>query len=172
MTNKGIRLIVLSLITIGWLILMRSMTRPLDPSVIIQFEFIGTADKAIELLSGLKEMAQLDLLTRSIFLDFIFALLYGATFYYGSAWVCSKLPRKHVLNRFHLTATLIIFAVLSDFLENVSLLKLIYYPPADMFAYSAFMFAGIKFLLLLLVLLHFIVSLFVIWKAGRANQNV
>ena len=144
MKNKGTRLIVSSVFTIGWLILMRNMTRSLDPGVIIQFEFIGTAEKSTELLMKLREIGQFDLLTRSIFLDFIFALLYGVTFYYASAWVCNKLPLKHPLKRFHLLASLTIIAVVCDLVENVSLLKLIYYPPTDLFAYSAFLFARLS----------------------------
>ena len=167
MKNKGTRLIILSLLTIGWLILMRKMTEPLDPGIIITFEFIGTADKATKLLALLKDLGHFDLLTRSIFLDFIFPLLYGATFYYASAWVCSKLPMGHHLNRFKVLSSLTVIAVACDIMENVSLLKLIYYPPADMFAYAAYFFACLKFLLLILVLMHFIVSLIIIWGGNK-----
>ena len=169
MKNNGYRLIILLLITIGWLILMRKMTAPLDLGIIITFEFIGSADKAMEFLSRLKDLGHLDLLTRSIFLDFIFSLLYGATFYYASLWVCSKLPQKHRLNRFQLLSSLIVVAVFSDLIENVSLLKLIYYPPADMYAYSAFFFAGLKFLFLTIVVLHFISSIIIVFTGKKSS---
>ncbi len=159
MKNKGTRLIILLMLTIGWLILMRKMTDPLDPGDIIIFEFIGTADKAKAFLANLEDIGHLELLTRSIFLDFIFPLLYGATLYYASAWACKKLPKVHPLNRFKLFSGMTVIAVACDMFENVSLLKLIYYPPADMFACSAFIFAALKFLLLALVLLHFIASM-------------
>lgn len=155
MKNKGLRLTLLLLLTTGWFILMKKLTAPLDPGTIIAFEFIGTAEKAEAFLSNLKESGHLDLLTRGIFLDFIFPLFYGATLYYASAWACHKLPKTHPLNRFRLLSSMTVIAVASDLLENISLLKLVYYPPADMFAYSAFFFAGLKFLLLTLVILHF-----------------
>lgn len=169
MKNKGLRLTLLLLFTAGWLILMKKMTAPLDPGSIIAFEFIGTADKAQALLASLKDLGHLDLLTLSLFLDFIFPLLYGATLYYASAWACGKLPKGHPLNKFRLLSSLTIVAVACDLFENVSLLKLIYYPPADMFAYSAFIFAGFKFLLLSLVLIHFI-AVMVIFRGRKKKE--
>ncbi|MEJ7779503.1 MAG: hypothetical protein WKF68_07925 [Daejeonella sp.] len=158
MKNKGLRLIVLSLLTAAWMLIMKAMTATLHPMKVIQFEFIGTANNATDFLSGLRNSGELELLTRSIFLDFIFPLLYGATFYYASAWVCSKLKKDHIFNRFRLLGSLTILAVMCDFIENVSLLKLIYYPPADLYAYSAYFFASLKFLLLGLVVIHFLMS--------------
>lgn len=167
MKNKGIRFTTLLILTGAWMFLMRAMTAPLNPGIIFEFEFIGTAKRAVSFLSALQNSGQLDLLTRSIFLDFIFPLLYGAAFYYASAWICSKLPEKHILNQFRMLGTLTIIAVICDFIENVSLLKLIYYPPADMYAYSAFVFASLKFLLLALVLTHFIISGLIVLKGGK-----
>lgn len=146
---------------------MRKMTVPLDAASIINFEFIGNADKAKAFLANLKDLGQLELLTRSIFLDFIFPLFYGATLYYASAWVCGKLPKGHSLKRFSILSSMTVIAVVCDMLENVSLLKLIYYPPADMFAYSAFIFAGLKFLLLALIVLHFIASMIIIFTGKK-----
>jgi hypothetical protein len=170
MKNKGIRFITLLILTLAWMFLMRAMTAPLDPGTIFDFEFIGTAKHAVSFLTGLQNSGQLELLTRSIFLDFIFPLLYGATFYYSSAWICSKLPEKHIFNRFRTLGTLTIIAVICDFIENVSLLKLIYYPPADMYAYSAFLFASLKFLLLAIVLTHFIISGLIVLKGLKRSQ--
>jgi hypothetical protein len=158
MKNKGLRLILLFLLTAGWFILMREMTAPLDPANILKFEFIGTAEKALNFLNDLRESGQIELITLSIYLDFIFPLLYGAMFYYGSAWACSKLAKGHTLNRFKLLSTLTVIAVACDMMENISLLQLIYFEPTNMFANAAFIFAGIKFLLLAIVLLHFLVS--------------
>lgn len=168
MKNKGIRFITLLILTLAWIFLMRAMTAPLNPGKIFDFEFIGTAKKAASFISVLQNSGQLDLLTRSIFLDFIFPLLYGATFYYASAWICSKLPGEHILKRFRTLGTLTIIAVICDFIENVSLLKLIYYPPADMYAYSAFVFASIKFLLLGIVFIHFILSGLIVWRDKKS----
>lgn len=158
MKNKGYRLILLLLITIGWFILMRAMISPLNPDNILKFEFIGTAEKATQFLSKLKELGHLELLTLSIYLDFIFALLYGAVFYYASAWVCGRLAKGHLLNRFKLLSSLTIVAVTFDLLENASMLQLIQSGPTDFYAKAAFLFAGIKFLLLAIVLLHFLSS--------------
>lgn len=158
MKNKGLRLILLFLLTAGWFILMREMTAPLDPASILKFEFIGTAEKAVNFLNDLRESGQIELITLSIYLDFIFPLLYGAMFYYGSAWACSKLAKGHILNRFKLLSTLTVIAVACDMIENISLLQLVYFEPTNMLANAAFIFAGLKFLLLAIVLLHFLVS--------------
>ena len=158
MKNKGLRFLIFLGLTAAWLLVMRAMTAPLNPGLILDFEFIGTARESINFLTGLRDSGQLDLLTRAIFLDFIFPLLYGATFFYATAWICGKLPQKHLFNRVKLISTFTIIAVFCDFLENLSLFKLIYYPPEDLYAYLAYVFATMKFTLLGLVLAHFIIS--------------
>ena len=168
MKNKGARFLVFVVLTASWMLVMRAMTAPLDPGLIIDFEFIGTARESVNFLAGLKDSGQLDLLTRAIFLDFIFPLLYGATFFYATAWICSKLPQKHIFKRARLVSAFTIVAVFCDFFENLSLFQLIYYPPQDLFAYLAYFFAAMKFTLLGIVLAHFIISgLIVILDSAR-----
>jgi len=171
MKNKGYRLMLLLLITTGWFFLMRSMTSPLDPGTILQFEFIGTAEKAKQFLSNLKEAGHLKFLTLSIYLDIIFALLYGAVFFYASAWACGKLTRTHILNRFRLLSSLTILAVICDLLENASMLQLIQSAPTDFYAKAAFYFAGLKFLLLAIVMLHFLISWIISGISSSDKKN-
>lgn len=140
---------------------MRGMTSPLDPGNILKFEFIGTAEKAKLFLSNLKELGHLELITLSIYLDFIFALFYGAMFFYASAWACGKLSKGHILNRLKLINRLTIAAVTFDMLENASMLQLIESEPTDFYAKAAFYFATLKFILLAIVLLHFLSSLLI-----------
>ncbi len=170
MKNKGLRFLIFLVFTTAWLLVMRAMTAPLDPGLILDFEFIGTAKESINFLTGLRDSGQLDLLTRAIFLDFIFPLLYGATFFYATAWVCSKLPKKHLFNRARLVSAFTIVAVFCDFLENLSLFKLIYYPPQDLYAYLAYFFASMKFTLLGIVLVHFIISGFIVIMDSAKNR--
>ncbi len=172
MKDKGLRFLIFLIVTAVWLFVMRSLTAPLDPGLILDFEFIGTARESINFLAGLRDSGRLELLTRGIFLDFIFPLLYGATFFYASAWICQKLPAGHIFNRFKAISILTISAVVCDFLENLSLLKLIYYPPEDFYAYLAFFFAAMKFALLGLVLVHFILcGLIVILDAKKVTAK-
>ncbi len=169
MKNKGLRLILLFLLTAAWFILMREMTTPLDPASILEFEFIGSAEKAENFLTDLRQLGHIELLTLSIYLDFIFPLLYGAMFYYGSAWACSHLAEGSILKRFKLLSSLTVIAVACDMIENISLLQLIYFEPTDMFANSAYLFAGIKFILLAIVLLHFLVGTLLPSIARKTN---
>ena len=169
MKNKGLRLILLFLLTATWLILMREMTAPLKPGSILEFEFIGTAEKAENFLSNLRQLGHIELLTLSIYLDFIFPLLYGAMFYYGSAWACSQLAEGSILKRFKLLSSLTVIAVACDMIENISLLQLIYFAPTNLFANTAYLFAGIKFILLSIVLLHFLVSTLIPGKERKTN---
>jgi hypothetical protein len=169
MKNKGLRLILLFLLTAAWFILMREMTAPLDPSSILKFEFIGTAEKAENFLNSLRESGHIELITLSIYLDFIFPLLYGAMFYYGSAWACGKLKDGNILKRFKLLSSLTVIAVACDMIENISLLQLINFKPTDIFANAAFIFAGIKFILLTIVLLHFLFSILLPGKSRKTS---
>lgn len=169
MKNKGLRFSILLLITLGWIFLMRNMTAPLNQGSILTFEFIGTAAKAELFLNNLKSIGHTELMTLSIYLDFIFPLLYGASFFYGSAWVCGKLGNNHPLNKFRILSNMALIAVACDFLENISLLQLINSGPDDTYAGAAFVFAGIKFLLLTIVLLHFLVAVLV---TAMGNQKL
>ena len=72
MKNKGLRFTILMLITLGWIILMRTMTAPLDPGSILTFEFIGTAANAELFLNKLEALGHKELMILSIYLDFIF----------------------------------------------------------------------------------------------------
>lgn len=148
---------------------MRNMTAPLNQGSILTFEFIGTAAKAELFLNKLEALGHIELITLSIYLDFIFPLLYGATFFYGSAWACGRLGEDHPLNKFRILSNMALFAVAFDFLENLSLLQLINSGPDDTYAGAAFIFAGIKFLLLALVLLHFLIAVLISIK-GRQNK--
>ena len=158
MKNKGLIFSVFLLITLGWIVLMRSMTYPLNQSSILAFEFIKTAAQAKILLNQLKALGHIELMTLSIYLDFILALLYGATFFYGSAWACNRLSTTHLLNRFNILSNMILLAVCCDIVENILLLKLIDSGPNEYFTQAAFLFAGTKFFLLTLLISHFIVS--------------
>lgn len=170
MKNKGLRFMMLFLLTIVWLVLMRYMTAPLDSRLIIQFEFIGTASKAAGFISSLKSAGTLELMTRSLFLDLIFPLFYGATFFYASAWICGKLPKRHIFNVCRLMNSLTVVAVLCDLMENFALLKLIYYPPTDLTAYGAYFFAAVKFFVLAVVFTHFILSGLVVLREPRPDS--
>ena len=76
MKNKGLRFTLLLIVTLGWIILMRTMTVPLNQGSILTFEFIGTAANAELFLNKLKDLGHTELMTLSIYLDFIFPLLY------------------------------------------------------------------------------------------------
>ncbi len=170
MKNKGLRFTILLLITLGWIVLMRNMTAPLDQSSILTFEFIGTAANAELFLNKLEALGHTELMTLSIYLDFIFPLLYGATFFYGSAWACGRLEKDHPLNKFRILSNMALTAVACDFLENLSLLQLINSGPDDTYAGAAFIFAGIKFLLLAVLFLHFLVTVLITAK-GKQNSK-
>jgi hypothetical protein len=169
MKNKGFRFSVLLLITLGWIILMRNMTAPLNQSSILTFEFIGTAENARLFLNNLEALGHTELMTLSLYLDFIFPLLYGATFFYGSAWACGRLDNHHPLNKFKVLSNMALIAVVCDFIENISLLQLINTGPDDTYAGTAFIFASLKFLLLGLILIHFFISVIVSAKGPQKS---
>ncbi len=149
---------------------MRNMTAPLVQSSILTFEFIGTAANAELFLNKLEALGHIELMTLSIYLDFIFPLLYGATFFYGSAWACGRLEKDHPLNKFRILSNMALTAVACDFLENLSLLQLINSGPDDTYAGAAFIFAGIKFLLLAMLFLQFLVTVLITAK-GKQNSK-
>ena len=151
--------------TIAWIMVMRKLTAPLDSSDILRFEFIGTAAKAEEFLRDLPA-GHIVLLTRSIYLDMVFPLLYGLTLWTANrwAWPETRLPETkgksvtaHFIARFALWATLA--AIASDYVENAAMLNMISTGPMDTAASAAWWFASLKFSLIVLLLILFLCGL-------------
>ncbi len=153
---KRLTLFLASLIaTILWIVLMRKLTAPLDSSDIVRFEFAGTAALAEDFLKNLPA-GHIKLLSRSIYLDMAFPLLYGLTLWSANrwAWPGTRSRTAHFIGGFVPWAAAI--AAGSDYIENVAMLNMISSGPSDAAASAAWWFACLKFSLIVLLLILFV----------------
>lgn len=66
-------------ITLGWMVLMGIAVKPLTSQDIVRFELARSAEQAAFILSGWKLRGVTSLFIRSVYLDFVFLVLYCYT---------------------------------------------------------------------------------------------
>jgi hypothetical protein len=152
---------IATIATMGWITLMRVYT----PKNIVQFEFAKTVPTVNEIITtwGLEGIA---LAKTSIYLDFIFIVLYCSAIMLGCK-VASTYSGKTILIKIGVGLSwLIWFAGLCDAIENFAMLKtleVVNQPTISI----AFYFAAIKFAIVVMALLFTIISAL----AGLINRK-
>ena len=157
---KFIRLFVASIVLMAcWIAFMRYELDPFTSTEIVRFEFSGTKQNVEAILSHWQEMNWIELAKHSVYLDFIFLFLYGSTL----ALACLTFPafsNKPDLMvwgmRFYRFS---LYAALSDFFENLCLLEIIYGSEHSFFPAAAWLFAFIKFSIIVAVLVFLLLCL-------------
>lgn len=157
---KFIKLFLASfLVMAAWAMFMGSQIKPLTSGEIIRFEFAGSHDAVEALLADWQQKNWLPLAKHSVYLDFVFLFLYGATLALG----CLTFPafaNKPTLMVWGLRCyRLSLYAALSDFLENLCLMEILYGAEHTFFPAVAWFFAFAKFGLVLFVLAFLILCL-------------
>jgi hypothetical protein len=157
---KFLKLFALSFVLMAaWIVFMGSQVRPLTSSDIIRFEFAGTQANVEALLKEWEQKNWIGLAKNSIYLDFIFLFLYGATLALASLTFPGFTNKPGLLvwgQRFYRFS---LYAALADFLENLCLLEILYGAEHVFFPAAAWLFALIKFSLLATVLLFLVLCL-------------
>ncbi|MBO0935540.1 hypothetical protein J2I47_03165 [Fibrella sp. HMF5335] len=129
-----IRLFWLLLIaTIGYSVFMNRSIAPLTSKEVVAYELARTPDQATVLLGQMSLRGKDVLLSRSIFLDFLFLCLYGTTLFVGCRYAAQLLAkvdvRKTWITWVNRLAWLGIVAAVFDAIENGAMLQQL--PPAS-----------------------------------------
>ncbi len=141
--------------TIGWIV----FTRPYTPKNIVQFELAKTIPASNEIISawGATGVA---LATSSIYLDFIFIVLYCIAIMLGCS-VSSQFSGKAMFAKIGFALSILIWAAgLFDLIENFAMLKTLTEVNQQTVS-IAFYFAALKFSIVLIALLFIITSTFI-----------
>ena len=138
---------------VGWIVFMKAEVAPLTSDDIVRFEFAGTKDKAEKILNEWVAKDWLPLATHSLYLDFIFIFLYGATLALSCLTFPSLTGKPNLLNWGMKLYRFSLYAGLADFLENLCLFEVIYGTEHSFFPAAAWGFAFIKFSIIIIVLL-------------------
>lgn len=155
---KFARLFIVSLVlTIAWIAFMKSELGAFSSEEIVAFEFAGTPEKASAIIAEWKQKNWIYYATHSLYLDFIFMFLYGATLALGSLTLPALTGKPTFLPwgmRFYRIS---LAAGLCDFFENLCLMKVLTDVPQLLFTGAAWGFAFVKFTFVILVLTFFVV---------------
>lgn len=144
---------------VAWIAFMRSELMPFNSAEIVRFEFAGTQETVEAILVEWEQKGWTGLAKHSVYLDFIFLFLYGATLALGSLTFPSFANKPGLLGwglRFYRFS---LYAALADFLENLCLLEILYGSEHTFFPAAAWLFAFIKFALVLAVLVFLLLCL-------------
>ncbi|RYF53691.1 MAG: hypothetical protein EOO39_40415 [Cytophagaceae bacterium] len=145
---------ILLVATIGYALFMKQAVAPLSSNEIVAYELVKTPEKANALLNQFGNEAKISLVRQSLYLDFVFLVLYGSTLFVGCRYA-TELARQVGAQRTWVRlsyglAWLGIVALLADAAENVVLLRQL--PPGivtDTTTLLAWAMASLKFISIL-----------------------
>jgi len=160
--------VVSFVLTVAWFFFMRYEIHPLTSEEIVRFEFAGTPEQAEKIVSEWSLKGWVPLAKHSIYLDFIFLFLYTSCLALGSLTFPSLTGKASLMNwgmRFY---RLSLYAGLADFMENLSLLEILYGEQGTFFPGVAWIMALTKFSIIILVLL-FLFRCIIQWAVSRIN---
>ena len=146
-------------VMLSWVVFMGSEIKPLTSPEIVRFEFAGTHEKVETILLEWQQKGWIGLAKHSIYLDFVFLFLYGATLAMASLTFPGFTNKPGFIiwgQRFYRFS---LYAALSDFLENLCLLEILYGSEHTFFPAAAWLFALLKFSLIIMVMLFLILCL-------------
>jgi hypothetical protein len=163
------KLLIASIIlTIGWAVFMKIEIRPLTTDDIVRFEFAGTIDKVTFLLNDWREKGSLKLVMHSIYLDFVFIFLYTSALALGCLTFPSLTGKINLMNWGMRLYRFSLYAGLSDFLENLCLMKLLHGAQNSFYPMAAWGFAFVKFSIIVAVLV-FLFRCILQWALARST---
>lgn len=157
---KFIKLFLASFVIMAaWVVFMGSQIKPLNSAEIIRFEFAGSQQAVDSLLQEWQQKDWIPLAKHSVYLDFVFLFLYGATLALGCLTFPSFTNKPGLMVWGMRCYRLSLYAAFSDFLENLCLMEILYGSEHTFFPAAAWFFAFIKFALVLIVLVFLILCL-------------
>ena len=138
--------------TIGWIIFMR----PHTPKNIVQFEFAKSVESAGNIITTWGDVGVVKA-TTSIYLDFVFIILYSTAIMLGCKVSSEYSKRELLIKSGSLLSIFIWLAGLCDVIENIAMLKTLE-AISQTTTSIAFYFAAIKFCIVGVCLLFMIVA--------------
>jgi hypothetical protein len=143
----------------GWIVFMRYELTPFNSAEIVRFEFAGSQETVETILAEWQQKDWIGLAKHSVYLDFIFLFLYGATLALGCLTFPSFSNKPGLMSWGMRCYRFSLYAALADFLENLCLLEMLYGSEHTFFPAAAWLFAFVKFGLVLGVLIFLVLCL-------------
>lgn len=158
--HKGLIFGISVVVTRAFAAFMGSQVKPLNSGDIIFFEFAFTMDRVNILLENWQERNIIYNAFISLYLDFIFLVLYSVTLTLGARWAAERLQPDFFQRSARWLSANAGWAGVCDVVENCCLLMLLQQYTYAALPIMAGLFAGVKFLIVLLSIITIFRSFF------------
>ncbi|GGB08699.1 hypothetical protein [Puia dinghuensis] len=145
------------LLTIGYMIWVRSYLAPLNSDEIVQFEIAKTAGKAQAIIDNWKQTGKYEQGVKSTYFAYIFMVLYTLAIALGCLFISACTGNEIMIKGGKGFAWLIILATACDVIENISLAHTIRGPVSQWNVTVAYNLARVKFSIVIVCILFMLV---------------
>ncbi|HUB62640.1 MAG TPA: hypothetical protein VL978_18120 [Puia sp.] len=158
------------LLTIGYMIWVRSYLSPLTSDELVQFEIAKTVDKAQAIIRDWKNTGKYELGVQSTDLAYIFMVLYTAAIVLGCRFLSALTGNEILIKGGKGFAWLIIGATACDLVENIALSQTIRGHISPWNVTAAYDLARVKFSIVIICIL-FMLACTLLWAVGRLGKE-
>jgi hypothetical protein len=154
------------LLTIAYMIWVRSFLAPLSSGEIVQFEIAKTAEKARVIIDNWKLTGKYELGVRSTYFAYVFMVLYTVAIALGCRFISACTGNEILLKGGKGFAWLIVVATACDVIENIALSHTLHGPISQWNVTLAYELAQVKFSIVIVCLL-FMLTCALYWAIGK-----
>jgi hypothetical protein len=156
------------LLTIAYMIWVRSYLAPLSSDELVQFEIAKTVDKAEAIIANWKLTGKYEHVVKSTYLAYVFILLYTLAIALGCRFISACTGNEIMTRGGRGFAWLIVIATACDIIENIALSHTLHGPVSQWNVTLAYNLARVKFSIVIVCLL-FILTCLLYWGIGKLS---
>lgn len=154
------RIWVISIVlTFAWMMLMSSSVKPLTSKKIVAFEFAKTQEAALFMMKEWKENNLIAVAKKSIYLDFVFLVLYSLSISLGCLVLSGFTGNRFLIQMGLWVSKIVPLAGLCDVVENGAMLTSLSGNITRESVTITYWFAAIKFLIVVASLIFLLVCM-------------
>ena len=154
------------LLTIAYMIWVRSYLHPLSSDEIVQFEIAKTVGKAEAIIQHWKDTGKYELSVKSTYFAYIFMILYTLAIALGCRFISACTGNEILIKGGRGFAWLIVLATICDLVENIALTHTLHGPISQWDVSIAYNLARVKFSIVFVCLL-FMLTCSLYWAIGK-----
>lgn len=140
-------------LTLGWIVFMSMAVKPFNSKQIVAFELAKTPEVATNIINEWKEQEVMANASRSIYLDFVFLILYSTSIALGCLVLSNFTSDRFLIQVGLWLSKIVVVAGFSDVIENLAMLRTLSGLMSVQTTTVAYWCAIIKFLILIISLL-------------------
>jgi hypothetical protein len=155
-----------SLLTIAYMIWVRSYLSPLSSGEFVQFEIAKTVDKANSIIQDWKNTGKYEQGVKTTYFAFVFIILYTIAISLGCRFIATCTGNDIMIKGGRGFAWLIGAAAICDIIENIAMSRTLHGAVSPLNVIIAYDLARVKFSIVIVCIL-FMLACFMYWLIGR-----